>query len=34
MYFGEAIKLWGDSTSGVHFPVAVVTKSSCLSDVP
>ena len=34
VYFGEAIKLLGDSTSGVHFPVAAVTESPCLFDVP
>ena len=34
VYFEEAIKLWGDSTGWVHFPVARVTESSCLFDVP
>ena len=31
--FGEAIKLWGDSTGWVYFPVARITESSCLFHV-
>ena len=34
VYFGKAIKLWGDSTSGLHFPVTVVTESSLVFNVP
>ena len=34
MYYGEAIKLWGQSTSEIHLPVTAVTKSSFLFDVP
>ena len=30
----EAIKLLGDNTGWVYFPVALATKSSCLFDVP
>ena len=33
MYFGEAITFEGDNTSLVHFPVPLVTKSSCLFDI-
>ena len=33
MYLREAIEFGRDSTSWVHFPVNLVTKSSCLFDV-
>ena len=34
MYFGKAIKFWGNCTSEVHLPVPVVTESSLVFDVP
>ena len=34
MYFGKAIKFWGNCTGGVHLSVIVVTTSSLVFNVP